>query len=82
MTRRERLISILTRLECPLGAVGYDLGTDKDLEELARNGLWWRGLNRHNMRVLRGWMEESTKRLYANSTAPLQESTAPEPPLA
>ena len=52
MTRRERLIHILNRVKHKLGAIGYDVATERDLEQCARDALWWRGLHRHNLRVL------------------------------
>ncbi len=62
MTRRDRLIRILNRLSHPYGALGYDMGTTGDLEELCRNALWWRGLARHNARVMNGWFMETLDR--------------------
>jgi len=52
MTRRDRHIRILQRLKHPYGALGWEVGTDKEIEDLVRSALWGRGLARHNYRVL------------------------------
>ncbi len=57
MTRRERHIAILQRIGHPYGAIGYEVGTDSEIEDLVRGRLWWRGLSRHNARVIASWIE-------------------------
>lgn len=55
MTRRDRLIHILDRLKFPHCDLLYQASTTRDLEEYARNALWWLGLARHNARVMSRW---------------------------
>jgi hypothetical protein len=72
MTRRERHIHILNRLKSPLGGMGYELFTDQELEQYARNTLWNVGLAKHNARAMANYLkQEIAYRANQNSQSPL-----------
>ena len=64
MNRRERHIHILKRCKSVLGSLGYEVLTDQEIEQFARNALWWRGLARHNARVMTKWVMQDFEHGY------------------